>query len=303
MNKKIRDEVRHFYHLFWRIPYSKLLGDKKVTEKLYKRFMNKTINWDNPKDLNEKIHWLKLNTDTTIWSELADKYLVRNYVKRKGLEEILIPLYEKYNSPDDIDFSQLPKSFVLKTNHGSGEVIKVADKREINEKEIKKTLRRFLNIPYGLMEGEPHYRKIQPCIVAEKYLQMPNDSFTFSLVDYKIWCFSGKPAYIWVCYNRSKAGCDIEIRDLQWGYHPEKCVFSDHYRCGGGICPKPQNLERMIEIAAILSDNFPEVRVDLYEHEGKIYFGEMTFTSVGGFNAQYSQDFLNELGGLIELPK
>ena len=133
MHSELKSQIRHLIHRYWRIPLSRLLGDKRVTERLYKRILHKEINWAAPCDLNEKIHWLKLNTDTSEWSRLADKYLVREYVKEKGLEDILIPLYGKWDSADDIDFDNLPLSFILKTNHGSGEIIKVLNKNSINK--------------------------------------------------------------------------------------------------------------------------------------------------------------------------
>lgn len=303
MDKDLKDSLRHFYHKYWRIPYSKLLGDKIVTERLFRKFLHKEINWDNPQDLNEKIHWLKLYTDTTEWTRLADKFLVREYVKERGLEDILIPLYGRWDNAAEIDFTKLPDSFILKTNHGSGEIIKVEDKSTIDERQIRKQMNRYLKERYGYYEGEPHYRKIKPCIIAEEYLQMPKDSFSSSLIDYKIWCFDGKPAYVWACFNRTKAGCDVEVRDLNWGYHPEKSIFASHYRNGGGVVPKPIQLDKMLEVAGLLSQGFPEVRVDLYEYNGKVYFGEMTFTSAGGFNYFYTQEFLDELGGMIKLPK
>lgn len=303
MHSELKSQIRHLIHRYWRIPLSRLLGDKRVTERLYKRFLHKDINWDAPYDLNEKIHWLKLYTDTSEWSRLADKYLVREYVKEKGLGDILIPLYGKWDSADDIDFDKLPLSFILKTNHGSGEIIKVLDKNLINKDLVRKQMRRHLKEVYGYYEGEPHYRKIKSCIIAEEFLKMPKTAISTSLIDYKIWCFNGRPAYIWACFNRTKAGCDVEVYDLDWNYHPEKSIFTSHYRNGGGVLQKPKSLSRMLDIAQILSEGFPEVRVDLYEYNDKVYFGEMTFTSAGGYNYFYTQDFLNELGALIVLPK
>lgn len=303
MHSELKSQIRHLIHRYWRIPLSRLLGDKRVTERLYKRILHKEINWAAPCDLNEKIHWLKLNTDTSEWSRLADKYLVREYVKEKGLEDILIPLYGKWDSADDIDFDNLPLSFILKTNHGSGEIIKVLNKNSINKSLVRRQMNRHLKEVYGYYEGEPHYRKIKSCIIAEEFLKMPETSISTSLIDYKIWCFNGSPAYVWACYNRTKAGCDVEVYDLDWNYHPEKSIFTSHYRNGGGVLQKPKSLSRMLDIAQILSEGFPEVRVDLYEYNDKVYFGEMTFTSAGGYNYFYTQDFLNELGALIVLPK
>lgn len=269
-------------------------------ERNYKFFMHKRINLDNPKDLNEKINWLKLHSDYQLWSDLADKYKVRDYIKSKGLNDILIPLYGVWNNANEIDFSKLPESFVLKTNHGSGDVEIVRDKESVNFGHIVNKLNKFLQMPYGISSGEPHYLFIKPKIVAEALL-IPAENYSSSLVDYKIWCFNGKPHHIWACYNRTKSEVKVETRDLEWNHHPEYSVFNHHYVDGGGRIPKPKNLERMLEIARILSEGFKEVRVDLYNQEGKIYFGEMTFTGNGGYMDFYTNEFLLEMGELIDL--
>ena len=268
----------------------------------YRYFMHREIDIKNPHDINEKINWLKLNDNYELWAFLADKYKVREYIASKGLNEILIPIYGVWDNANKIKFDSLPKSFVLKTNHGSGDSIIVKDKHSCDLAKIINTLNAFLCTPYGVGQGEPHYLFIKPRVIAEKLL-IQTEPFSTSLIDYKIWCFGGKPTYIWACYNRTKAGCDVELYDLNWEYHPEKSIFTSHYRNGGGKLPKPHNLDKMLMVAQKLATNFPEVRVDLYEYENRVYFGEMTFTSAGGYNYFYTQDFLDELGALIVLPK
>lgn len=273
---------------------------KWIISERYKKVFGKELNWEHPHDLNEKINWLKLYSDTSKWSDLSDKYKVREYVIEKGLGRILVPLYGKWDNPDDIDFSILPNSFVLKSNHGSNDIIIVRDKSKIDRNYTLTLLRKAYRQKFGLEKGEFHYLPITPCVIAEQLLEQ-NDPWTTSIVDYKIWCFSGKPAYIWTCYSRTKKIVYVETRDLNWGYHPEKSIFTPHYRDGKGIVPKPKCLDDMLFIASVLSEGFPEVRVDLYEIEGKVYFGELTFASNAGYNNFYSQDFLNELGGLIKI--
>lgn len=288
-----RDLLRSFYY--------RIMPCKYIISNRFRLIFGRDLNWENPIDLNEKINWLKLYSDTQIWTELSDKYKVRDYIKSKGLEDILVPLYAKWDTPEDVDFSILPDSFVIKANHGSGDAIIVKDKTMVDEVEVKKAMGKAISQKFGYREGEPHYLKIKPCIIAEKLLEQNNDAWTTSIVDYKIWCFSGKPAYIWACYSRSKEGVYVETHDLNWGYHPEKSVFTHHYKDGKGIVPKPKCLKKMIDVATILSSGFPQVRVDLYEIDGKVYFGELTFTSNGGYNDFYTQDFLNELGELVIL--
>ena len=298
---KCFDHLREFYRDYVVSFYHRIIPFKSIISAKYKSVFGRELNWVNPRDLNEKINWLKLYSDTSMWTLLSDKYRVRDYIKQKGLEEILVPLYAKWDKADDIDFSKLPVSFVLKANHGSGDAIIVRDKTKIDEVKIRKEMKKVLRQKFGYKEGEPHYLGIIPCVIAEQFLEQINDSWTTSIVDYKIWCFSGKPKYIWACYSRSKDGVYVETRDLNWGYHPEKSVFTHHYKDGGGVVPRPKCLNRMIDIASILSEGFPQVRVDLYEIDGKVYFGEMTFTSNGGYNNFYTQDFLNELGDNVLL--
>lgn len=267
----------------------------------YNRF-HRNIDWNNPIDLNEKIQWLKFNSDTKMWTLCADKYRVREYLTDKGLSDILIPLYGVWDDANCIDFGQLPKSFILKTNHGSGDVIRVLDKTNVNELEIKKKLNKLLKTKYGVSTAEPHYLGIKPCVVAEELLS-PGCDFSSTLVDYKIWCFNGNPHHIWACYNRIKGSVCVETHDLKWNYMPKASVFYNEFLEGGGKVPRPKNLDRMLEIAKILSKDFPVVRVDLYESNGRVYFGEMTFTSQGGYMEFYSQEFLKEMGNIIKLPK
>lgn len=293
---------RLIYEYFRKLYYRFLPVEYVINKVYYKRF-KKRINWDNPQDINEKINWLKLNSDTTEWSRLADKYAVREFVKSKGLEDILVKLYGRWENVDDINFDLLPDSFVLKTNHGWGDVIVVKDKKTANLEEIKSALKKNLKHIHGYTTGEPHYLKIEPCVIAEQMLVQDDLDFCKSLVDYKIWCFNGKPYFIWACYNRTKEHVYVETHDLKWGFHPENSVFNEIYRDGKGKLPCPENIGRMLEIASILSEGQPVVRVDLFNIAGKIYFGEMTFTSDGGYNNFFTNEFLLELGTLVNLDK
>lgn len=260
----------------------------------------KVLNLKKPKDLNEKIIWAKLYSDTSMWSKLADKYLVREYVAKKGLEEHLVKLYAVWYNISDIDLSILPELFIVKANNGDGKgTNKIIQKKELigTKKEdfiqmIDAWLRRK-NI--GALHAEPHYKDMIPCVVVEEVLPIENGMT--SLTDYKIWCFNGKASYIWVCSNRNKNGNQAHVMtyDLNWNPHPEVSIFNSDYLEGAPI-PKPKNLNKMISIAETLSHGFPEVRVDLYNVNGKIYFGELTFTSQGGFMDFYTPAFNVELG-------
>lgn len=297
--------VRKFNSLIKKLYYSYLSthNPRKLADHLYRDTMGKKegVNWEHPVDLNEKINWLKFNTDTTKWSELADKYAVRKYIEEKGFGQYLVPLLGVWNDANQIDFSKLPESFVLKTNNGAGTVMIVDDKTKIIELEVRKQLNKWLKKQFGLKQAEPHYLRIRPLIIAEDVLREKNP-ISSSLIDYKIWCFDGKAFGTWACYNRHRFVADTEWHDLEWNYRPEWSVFTDHYKDGHGRVPKPKNYESMISFAEELSKGFPQVRVDLYNINGQIYFGELTFTSAGGHNNFYSDEVLYEMGKLTIIP-
>lgn len=265
---------------------------------------HRCVNLDNPQTLNEKILYLSLRTDTAEWSRLTDKKKVSDYVREKGLEHILIKNYGYWQNVEDVDFEKLPDSFVMKTTHGSGDVMIVKDKSKITKECIVAYFSPFLQKRYGELEGGKHYMRIEPGLIAEELMINDEDSqkYSSSIIDYKIWCFNGKPYYIWVCCNRNKQGTDVMTYDVEWRAHPEFSVFNSEYR-RGNIIPQPLNLEEMLNVATILSSGFPCVRVDLYNLGGKIYFGEMTFTSFGGLMNFYTTEFLIHTGSLIDLPQ
>lgn len=262
----------------------------------------KRLDLTSPQTLNEKILYLSLRTDTSIWTRLADKYEVRNYVGECGLSEILVPLYGHWSDVEQIDFSELPNSFVLKTVQGSGDIIIVRDKAQLDVDSVRRLMTTALRTKYGELEGGKHYMRIKPAIIAEELLNNDDSSkeYSTSIIDYKIWCFNGRPRYIFVCCNRDKNGTDVMTYDLDWVAHPEYSVFDHHYR-RGKIIPKPANFDRMIDVATILAKPFPVVRVDLYNLAGILYFGEMTFTSLGGLMNYYTDDFQLYAGSLIDL--
>lgn len=265
---------------------------------------HKRLDLDNPQTLNEKIQYLSLRTDTSEWTRLSDKYQVREYVRECGLEHILNKLYGVWDSADDIDFSSLPKQFVIKTTHGSGDCVIIKDINNVDINKIRKDVNARLHETYGLSEGGVHYSRIKPRVIVEELLE--NDAFSAqyssSLIDYKIWCFNGKACYIWVCTDRTKDGTKVMTYDTDWNAHPEYSVFTAHYMRDNNLIPEPANLKQMLEFAQKLSSPFPVVRVDLYNLEGRIVFGEMTFTSLGGLMDFYTDEFLKMTGDMIHIP-
>ena len=269
---------------------------------LYSFQHRRNINWENPRDVDEKINWLKFYGDTSQWVELADKYRVRKYVEDCGLGNMLVKLYGKWDSVDAVDWESLPSQFVMKTNNGSGDILVCRDKAKLDKTLWTNKFKALLVKKFGLDEAEFHYGKIKPCIIVEEMLDSTKQVIeSSSLIDYKIWSFNGIPAFIWVCYNRTPHSCEVKVYDLDWNEHPEYSIDSEHYRLSKKKIPRPASLEMMLKAAAVLSKGFPVVRVDMYEVNNKPYFGEMTFTPAAGYNYFYTQEFQIILGDMIEL--
>lgn len=271
---------------------------KKLANYYYKSVMGRNIDWNNPRDLNEKINWLKFYSDTSQWTNLADKYKVRAYVESKGLGDILVPLYGVWKNPEDIDFESLPESFVLKTNHACGTVVLVEDKTKLDISAIVNKLRSWMEIKIGVDTVEPHYLPITPLIMAEKMLARANE-----IVDYKLFTINGNVELVLVCSDRTiGVGCKLSLYDADWNFIPEK-LSGVHSKDNVERLPKPQSFERMKECARILAKDFPQVRVDFYDINGKLYFGELTFTSQGGYMSYITPKELLRLGEKIVLPE
>lgn len=282
----------------WRLEYLKKYRVKKYAEYLYYIQLGKQIDWKNPHDINEKINWLAFHTDTSEWTKLADKYRVREFVKERGLGDILIPLLGVWSNTDEINIDLLPDKFVLKTNCGSGDTC-IIDKNIVEwREEVYDRLNRALKCRFGIETAEPHYLRIKPCIIAEQLLQTKDET---AITDYKIWCFNGKPYCFFTCSNRNieKHTVDFNYYDLEWNRHDEKMAVN--YRNNAEV-KKPNNIKQLLYYASILSEGFPQVRVDLYEIDDKIYFGEMTFTSLEARMKCFVQETLNEMGEMIVLP-
>ena len=286
--KKIWDiTCRGIYHI----------DPKILANWVYKSQFNKNINWKDPKDLIEKIYWLQMHTDTSLWSLCADKYRVRDYVTSKGCEVYLNKLYGMWENVEEIRWDILPASFVLKWNNGSGQVILVKDKTKLDIETTKKTLNSWLKSTYGYEGAQSHYLKIKSCIIAEELIPSSTNTGR-SLIDYKLWCFHGKPSFFLVVYDRFGDDYKLSAYDLEWNNISDRVFNKNNKHYCGEHLEKPNSLDTMIEIAKKLSEDFIEVRVDFYDVEGKPNFGELTFTTGYGY---FAPEFYLELGNLIDL--
>lgn len=296
-NKEFYDEIQDFlfYQTYKKRKKMNVSEYPAQLKKDYENYRGGVLNIENPKTYSEKIQWLKLYDDNELRTRLTDKVLVREWIKEKIGEKYLIPIYGVYDSFDDIEFDKLPNQFVIKTNHSSGWNIIVKDKNNFNKKKARKKIQRWLKRDYGLWsEFEIHYSSIVPKIIVEKYMA---DS-SGELNDYKFLCFNNECKYFWMDFDRA-SNHKRNVYDLNFNLQPWNQFTYGNYN---GVVEKPKNLEKMIEIAQTLCQGFKHVRVDLYNIDGEIYFGEMTFTNGSGFEGIFPEEYDYKLGELIKLP-
>ena len=262
---------------------------------LYFVRLHRLPNLKNPQTFNEKTTWLKLcdYNDNDLVSKCADKYAVREYVESKGCGEILNELYGVYDDFDEIDFDKLPSKFALKCVHGCAYNMIVDDKAKLDLDEARKRVAKWQKEKYGYATTELHYTKIKPRIIVEKYLRGENGKMP---LDYKFYCMNGEVKCVLVCSERSDK-LKLSYYDLDWNrLHYEKPSWSPK-----SDIKKPKNLKKMIEYAKKLSGDFPYVRVDLYNDDGKIIFGELTFTPACSCAPYYSEEGDRVLGEMLEM--
>lgn len=252
------------------------------------------LNLHSPTNFNDKIHYLMLYIHGIRESRLADKYLVRNYLKKKGLADLAPKLYGVYNSANEINFDNLPDKFVLKCNHGCGDIEFCKNKAIFNQELAVKHLNEAMADDFATHNLEPHYHNIERKIICEEFLPCKDDQLP---IDYKFYCFSGKVECILVCSEREK-NLRLDYFDLNWNYLP---YAKKRFRSNKTL-HKPKNLNEMIAIAKKLSAGFPYVRIDLYNINGKVYFSEMTFTPAAGKTDYNTSEALKYFGSLLKLP-
>lgn len=256
----------------------RFVPDKTMLKIQYKIKTGRALNLKNPSRYTEKLQWYKLNYKNPLMRQCVDKYAVREYVKGKGLSDILVGLYGKYSSANDIEWDKLPDSFVLKTTNGGGglNVVICHDKNALDKEDVQKKLAcRKIKTRTGGREWA--YYGLEPGVVAEELL-INAENPEAGVNDYKIFCYNGKAKYVIVDVDRY-IGHKRNFYDRAWNRLPlqSDCPAADRE------VEKPQNFDRMMEIAEKLSEGFPYVRVDLYNVAGKIYFGELTFYPWSGY--------------------
>lgn len=268
-----------------------------------KNFDGRLPDLKNPKNLIEKIYWMELHADTSLWSKCTDKYRMREYVQECGFGEYLPKLLAHWDKADNMDFSDLPDEFILKTNNGCGTCYVVKDKSAEILSNIKKQFRKWMRLNReGYTNGQFHYLPIKPCIIAEELLHSSKEDSLISpssLIDYKIWCFSGTPVCILVTYDRKGDAHYLDMYDTDWN-RKDDFINKERVSFRETSIPKPVCLQQMLEMASILSKPFPEVRVDFYVVNNSPVIGELTFSA--GYR-NYTLEMCNHLGSFIDLSK
>ena len=250
------------------------MSDKQFLVQKGKINLGYTMDLDNPITFNEKLNWYKLNYKNDLMPICADKYRVYDYVKSKGLEEILIPMYGVYDSVDEIKLDELPERFVAKITGDCGGIVICKDKSKFFD-EAKKKL--DVTRDYSNDNKEWPYHHIKNRIIIEALIETKNGQ---SPNDYKFFCFNGEPKFLFVATDRD-THCKFDFYDLEWNHIPVK---QGHPNNKNGV-KKPEKFDEMLNICRILSKDFPHVRVDLYNENGKIYFGELTFFHFSGLTS------------------
>lgn len=272
------------------------MSDKAFLKLRYRTIFHKKLELKNPKTFNEKLQWLKLYDRKPEYIELVDKYRVRQWVEEKIGAEYLIPLLGLWERAEDIDFDSLPEQFVLKCNHDSGCVLVCKDKNTFDKEGAVRRLNAQLEKNLYWWGREWPYKDVKPCIIAEKFMSDANGN----LDDYKFMCFDGEVKCSFVCSERfTGKGLHVTFFDLDWNV---MSFERSHPAVKEGL-PKPTQYEKMLELAHALSENIPFVRVDFYEVDGRIYFGEMTLFPGCGFEAFQPEQWDETMGSWLKLPE
>lgn len=281
LRRKVRDTIRYTGN-----------AKRRISER-FEKMLGYPLNLKRPRTFNEKLNWLKFNYTNPLMTVCADKYRVREYIREKKLDHILVPLLDRANCFEELDWASLPERFVLKTNHNSGGVWIVKDKKTQDREILHREINDALSRTFGLWSHELHYSRIKPVVIAEQYLEDNRGE----LHDYKLFCFNGTPGSIQVDFDRF-TNHTRTFYDLAWN----NLRFSTEYPVAEKTIEQPKNLSEMVSTAAALSADFPFVRVDLYCVNDKLYFGELTFCHGAGWEKFSDFTWDQKMGDLLKLP-
>lgn len=294
LEKAIQTPGRVLMNLLFRIPMiSHQISDEKYLKIIYFLCFWRKLNLDNPKTYSEKLQWIKLYDRRDIYTRMVDKYEVKEYVSKIIGEQYMIPTLGIWDKFEDIDFDKLPDRFVLKCTHDSGGLVICKNKKEFNIKSSKKKIEKCLKRNYYYLGREWPYKNVKPRIIAEPYLEDQNGE----LKDYKFFCFSGKAKMLFIASDR---GVDtrFDFYDMEFNH----LDFANGHANSEKTLECPDGFEQMKELAAQLSVDCPQVRVDFYNIDGKIYFGELTLFHFSGFVPFEPNEWDEKIGNWMQLP-
>ena len=279
-----------------------LISPELNTRVVYRMKFKKSIDLKCPQTLDEKIQWLKLNSylDNALVRQCADKYKVRDYVEKCGCAEILNELYGVYDSASDVPWDTLPNQFVLKWNFGCGENLIVFDKSTLDVVSAQKKLEKWYKTRdvFYLTYSEMQYKGIPPKLICEKLIETEDGGLP---VDYKLYCFNGKPHCVLVCLKRGimTHGAEYYFFDRDWNLLRYNKRGKEVPK--GFSIPKPDGLDELFKYAEMIAKPFPFVRADFYLEKGKVTFGELTFTPCGGFDVNRLPETQLMFGEMVDI--
>ncbi|MBE6594439.1 MAG: glycosyl transferase [Ruminococcaceae bacterium] len=272
-------------------------SDERLVRRRYRAVLHRELNLENPQRFSEKMQWLKLHDHQERYSVIVDKVAAKKHIADLVGEEYVVPTLGVWDSFDEINFDELPEQFVLKCTHDSASYVICRDKSRFDKKKAKKRLEQALKINFYYRNREWPYRNVPPRIIAEVYLSDTNQNEAgCSLVDYKFFCFDGVPKAMFI----SKECGDTHVTDwfdMEYNHLPIK-MANPH----ADVPPaKPEKFEDMVRLATILSQNYPQIRVDFYQVNGKLYVGELTLYHSGGFFEIHPEEWDIKMGGWISI--
>ena len=275
----------------------KWINDETHLKLLYKGCFGRKLNLEDPQLFNEKLQWLKIHDRKPRYIQLVDKYEVKKYIAEKLGAEYVIPTLGVWENADDIDFDKLPERFVIKCTHDSHSIVICTDKNKLDIEKSKKSLNKALKRNYFYDGRQWPYKGVKPRIIAEAYME---DSFG-ELRDYKFTCFDGKVDNVMLCYDRASGDTKFYFFSPEWKLlriNKRGLAAPENFSV-----PKPENMDEMFRIAGLLSQGIPYARVDLYNINGKIYFGEITLYPQSGFDTNLLKETDEDFGRKIDLSK
>ena len=304
--KRLKKIIRYLFDSDYRFLINAYHGrfdaidDIEYLSRMYRAYCKKDIDWSQPKDFTEKLQWLKVNNRKTEYHTYVDKYSVRQYIEKKIGREYLVPLLGVWDTADDIDFNALPNQFVLKCTHNSGKGMCICkDKSKVDFSQIQKELADGLQEDYYLQGREWPYKNIPRRIIAEVLL-VDDQKKESDIRDYKFYCFNGVPRFCQVITNRSEDE-RIDFFDMEWNHMPFKGVGFPLHPFSDEKLSCPFSFSEMKGLAVILSAGIPFVRIDFYEVNKRVFFGEITFFPASGFGGFYPIEWNKRIGDMINL--